>query len=118
MAILKACAEAHPGVLASPGPVVAFDKFGDSALEFSLRAYLADISQALGVQTDLRIAMLKSLRAAGIEIPFNQVDVNLRDLDGLKRYLTQYLQERAAKPSEDAESKGAAPSNGRRVAGE
>ena len=47
------------------------------------------------VQSDLRIAVLKALRAADIEIPFNQVDVNLRDLDAVKRYLAQYLQERA-----------------------
>jgi small-conductance mechanosensitive channel len=118
MSILKACAEAHSGVLASPGPVVAFDNFGDSALEFSLRVYLADISQALGVQSDLRTAMLKALRQAGIEIPFNQVDVNLRDLDGVKRYLAQYLQERAAKPSAAPQPNAAATGNGKRVAGE
>ena len=107
MALLKACAEAHPGVLAAPGPVVAFDSFGDSALQFSLRVYLADISQALGVQSDLRIAMLKALREAGIEIPFNQVDVNLRDLDAVKRYLAQYLQERAGKPPDSAQPNAA-----------
>jgi small-conductance mechanosensitive channel len=118
MALLKACAEAHPGVLAAPGPVVAFDSFGDSALQFSLRVYLADISQALGVQSDLRIAMLKALREAGIEIPFNQVDVNLRDLDAVKRYLAQYLQERAGKAPDSAQPNAATAGNGKRVAGE
>ena len=117
MALLKACADAHPGVLAAPGPVVAFDSFGDSALQFSLRVYLADISQALGVQSDLRIAMLKALREAGIEIPFNQVDVNLRDLDAVKRYLAQYLQERGAKTPDAAQPNAAAAGNGKRVAG-
>ena len=118
MALLKACADAHPGVLAAPGPVVAFDNFGDSALQFSLRVYLADISQALGVQSDLRIAMLKALREAGIEIPFNQVDVNLRDLDAVKRYLAQYLQERGAKTPDAAQPNAATAGNGKRVAGE
>jgi potassium-dependent mechanosensitive channel len=37
MSILKACAEAHPGVLKSPEPRAVFDNFGDNALEFSLR---------------------------------------------------------------------------------
>ena len=49
----------------------------------------------------MRIAILKALREANIEIPFNQLDVNLRDLDGLKRYLTQYIQERAGKAAEE-----------------
>jgi small-conductance mechanosensitive channel len=117
MALLKACADAHPAVLAAPGPVVAFDGFGDSALQFSLRVYLADISQALGVQSDLRIAMLKALREAGIEIPFNQIDVNLRDLDAVKRYLAQYLQERAGK-ADPAQPNAASAGNGKRVPGE
>jgi small-conductance mechanosensitive channel len=81
MAILTACARAHPGVLAAPEPIAALENFGASALEFSLRAYLADIGQSLKVQSDLRVGMLKALRAANIEIPFNQVDVNVRGID-------------------------------------
>jgi len=71
-------------VLATPEPIAALDNFGASALEFSLRVYLADIGQALRVQSDLRVAMLKALRAANIDIPYNQVDVNVRavDMDG------------------------------------
>lgn len=94
IAILKACADAHPQVLRSPVPNVGFDNFGASALEFSLHVYLPDISQAGGVQSDLRIAVLKALRAAGIEIPFDQVDVNLRDLETIKRYLSEVLEQR------------------------
>jgi potassium-dependent mechanosensitive channel len=87
MAILTACANAHPSVLATPEPIAALENFGASALEFSLRAYLADIGQALKVQSDLRVAMLKALRAANIEIPFNQVDINVRgvEVDGHAR---------------------------------
>src|SRR5262249_16440125 len=66
MAVLAARAGAHAGVLKAPQPIVAFDNFGDSALEFSLRIYLADISQALSVQSDLRVAILRELRAASI----------------------------------------------------
>jgi small-conductance mechanosensitive channel len=47
------------------------------------------------VQTELRVAILKALREANIEIPFNQVDVNLRDADGIKRYIAHQLEERA-----------------------
>jgi small-conductance mechanosensitive channel len=92
--ILKKCAEDHPLVLRNPAPSAALESFGDSALMFNLRISLADIDKAYGVQSDLRIAILKTLRAAGIEIPFNQLDVNLRDLAAIKAYLSEVLQQR------------------------
>jgi len=94
IAILKKCAEDHPLVLGSPPPSAVLESFGDSALMFSLRISLADIDKAVGVQSDLRIAIFKALRAAGIEIPFNQVDVNMRDLEAIKAYLSDVLQKR------------------------
>ena len=122
IAILKACADAHPQVLRTPAPGAAFEEFGDSALQFNLRVSLPDINKAPAVQSDLRIAILKALREAGIEIPFNQIDVNLRDLDAVKRYLAQYLLERAAEragtTSDTAEPNAAAVGNGGKRAGE
>ena len=114
--ILKKCADDHPEVLRSPPPAAYFENFGDSALMFNLRISLPDIANSSRVQSDLRIAVLKALREADIEIPFNQVDVNMRDLDAVKRYLTQYLQERP-KPA-DAAQPNAAAGNGKRLAGE
>ena len=118
LAILKKCADDHREVLRTPAPIAFFENFGDSALMFNLRISLPDIAKAGSVQSDLRIAILKALREANIEIPFNQVDVNLRDLDGVRRYLTQYIQERAGKAAEEAAAQRRAASNGKRVAGE
>ena len=81
IAILTKCAEEHPEVLRTPAPGASLEGFGDSALLFNLRVSLPDIDKAGGVQSDLRIAIFKALGAAGIEIPFNQLDVNLRDLE-------------------------------------
>jgi potassium-dependent mechanosensitive channel len=92
LAILAKCADDHPQVLRAPAPMVVFDNFGASALEFSLRVHLADIGQALSAQTQLRVAIFSALAAAGIEIPFDQVDVNLRDLESIKRYLSEVLE--------------------------
>jgi potassium-dependent mechanosensitive channel len=92
--ILRACADAHPDVLRTPEPSAAFDNFGDSALQFSLRICLADVGKAAGVQSDLRVAIFRALREAGIEIPFNQLDVNLRDLETIKRYVSEVLEQR------------------------
>jgi small-conductance mechanosensitive channel len=110
IAILVKCAEEHPQVLRTPAPSAALESFGDSALLFALRVSLPDIDKAAGVQSDLRVAIFKALGAAGIEIPFNQVDVNLRDLEAIKRHLAQLAEERGqAAP---------AASNGKRAAGE
>jgi small-conductance mechanosensitive channel len=91
IAVLKTCAEAHPLVLKSPPPGVALESFGPSAMQFSLGFSLANIDKAYGVQSDLRIAILKALRAAGIEVPFDQVDVGLRDLETVRGYLNEAL---------------------------
>jgi potassium-dependent mechanosensitive channel len=94
IAILKQCAEAHPQVLRSPEPNVALEAFGDSALLFNVRVSLPNVDQAGAVQSDLRVAIFKALGEAGIEIPFNQVDVNLRDLEAIKSYVDSALAER------------------------
>jgi small-conductance mechanosensitive channel len=91
-AILMKCAEDHPDVLRTPAPNAALEGFGDSALLFNLRVSLPDIDKAGAVQSDLRIAILKALGAAGIDIPFNQVDVNLRDLEAIKVVLSDMLE--------------------------
>ena len=113
IAILKKCADDHPQVLRTPAPSVALENFGDSALQFNLRVSLPDIDKAAGVQSDLRVAIFKALGEAGIEIPFNQLDVGLRDIEDIKRYLAEHLQERSADPAEAKPAAG----NGKRIRG-
>ena len=81
IAILRKCASEHPMCCARQHPSAVFENFGDSALMFDLRVSLPDIDKAGAVQSELRIAIFKALRRGGIEIPFNQLDVNLRDLE-------------------------------------
>ncbi|MEO0919374.1 MAG: mechanosensitive ion channel domain-containing protein [Pseudomonadota bacterium] len=76
--MLVGIANDHPRVLSNPEPFVAFDNFGDSSLDFVLYAYLADIGFGLTVRTELRMAILERFRAANIEIPFPQRDINIR----------------------------------------
>jgi small-conductance mechanosensitive channel len=94
IAILLKCAEEHPSVLRTPPPTAVLEAFGDSALLFNLRVTLPDVGIHVAVQSDLRVAIFKALGAAGIEIPFNQLDVNLRDLEAIKGYLSEALQKR------------------------
>jgi small-conductance mechanosensitive channel len=111
IAILLKCADDHPQVLRTPPPTAVLEGFGDSALMFNLRVSLPDVSIHGAVQSDLRVGIFKALRAAGIEIPFNQMDVNLRDLEAIKRFVAQLAEEHAAQAAPGA-------NNGKRVAGE
>jgi small-conductance mechanosensitive channel len=63
---------------------------------FNLRVSLPDVGKAAAVQSDLRTAIFKALRAADIEIPFNQLDVNVRDAEAVQRYLSRLTGESQA----------------------
>jgi potassium efflux system protein len=97
LAILIACAKAHPQVLTEPPPGAIFENFGASSLDFFLWFFVADVSRAGNVQSDLRIAIMKAFKQAGIEIPYNQHDIHLRDLDGVRSLINRTIEERAAK---------------------
>jgi small-conductance mechanosensitive channel len=81
--ILLEAAKAHDGVARYPAPTVLFIGLGDSSLDFELRCYVKDVTERLGTQSDLRLAIYRALNQAGIEIPFPQRDINLRDMDRL-----------------------------------
>ncbi|MCP4383502.1 MAG: mechanosensitive ion channel family protein [Hyphomicrobiales bacterium] len=78
--VLLAAAAKHDRVASDPAPFVLFMDFGASSLDFELRCYVSDISTGLSVRSDLRFAILAALREDGIEIPFPQRDINVRDL--------------------------------------
>lgn len=88
-AILVKCAEEHPKVLRTPAPAAYLVDFGTSALLFNLRITLPDVALSYGVQSELRIAILKALRAANIDIPFDQIDVNMRHPETIRRRLNE-----------------------------
>jgi small-conductance mechanosensitive channel len=92
--ILERIGKAHPGVLQYPAPLATFDNFGASSLDFSLNVFVSNIAQPANVRTDLRTSILNEFRAAGIEIPYPQQDIHLRDLDPLRESLLRAIAER------------------------
>ncbi|MCC6777676.1 MAG: mechanosensitive ion channel family protein [Hyphomicrobiales bacterium] len=76
-AILLACADEHPRILKMPAPRALLLAFGDSALDFELRAYVDNVEVGLGTRSDLHLAILRRFRAAGIAIPYPQREVRL-----------------------------------------
>ena len=84
--ILERVANAHEDVVSDgslPRPRVLFREFGDSSLNFELRAFIRNIDNRLRIISDLNFAIDKAFREAGIEIPFPQRDVHIRDMPEL-----------------------------------
>ncbi len=75
---ILAVAREHGNVLEDPEPLVTFEGFGDSALDFVLRAYLPNLDARLQTVDDLHTAIDNRFKAAGIEIAFPQRDLHLR----------------------------------------
>ncbi|MFP4172429.1 MAG: mechanosensitive ion channel family protein [Candidatus Hydrogenedentota bacterium] len=65
-------------VLEDPAPQVLYTGFGDSALEFEVRAFSPTITDMIPLRHDLHKAIDKAFREAGIEIAFPQRDLHFR----------------------------------------
>jgi potassium efflux system protein len=81
--ILMAIAEDNEDISKSgsvPKPVVLFRAFGDSSLNFELRAFLHNVDNRLRIISDINFAIDKAFREEGIEIPFPQRDLHVKSL--------------------------------------
>jgi len=78
--ILLEIGQANSEVLEQPGPSAMFRGFGDSALNFELRCFLSDVERTVPVTSDLCLAIDDVFREKGIEIPFPQQDVYVKQL--------------------------------------
>ncbi len=76
--VLQEIVAGDPRVLETPEPNVTFEEFGDSALKFSIRAYVQDIEERLPAIHALHTAIAHRFRREGIEIAFPQMDIHVR----------------------------------------
>jgi len=80
--ILLEIARAHPQILQSPPPWALLTGFGDSALQFELGSFVADIEKSAAVRSDLHYAIIERFRAAAIEMPYPQRELRWREKPG------------------------------------
>jgi len=66
IALLEGVARAHPDVLTDPAPQALFTGFGESSLDFELRAWTALFDSYVATQSQLSVAVACALAEAGI----------------------------------------------------
>ena len=79
--LLQILKENHK-VLEEPGPMVNFDGFGESTLDFAVIAYLASFDGRVDFINEIRMRILERFRDENIEIAFPQQDIHIRQIPG------------------------------------
>jgi potassium-dependent mechanosensitive channel len=66
-------------VLKDPEPSVLLINFGDSSLDFEIRAYVAETEHRMKTKHELHIRLANAMIEHNIQIPFPQRDIHISD---------------------------------------
>lgn len=76
-AILQEIAEQHPNIVADPPSSVLFMGFGESTLNFEIRAHVASPDNLVGTQSQLHYQIARAFKDAGITFAFPQQGLHI-----------------------------------------
>ncbi len=76
---LTKCANNHPEVIKLDETTVLISDFGASSIDFTLLFFTQNIFGAEKIKSDIRIQIAKAFQEKNIQIPFNQLDVTLKN---------------------------------------
>jgi small-conductance mechanosensitive channel len=85
--LLETVAGAHPKVLQDPAPRGLFMSYGDSSINFELRAW-TEQTNSVQVHSDLTVAIYDAIYAVGMSFPFPQRDVHVLSDQGVPPKVT------------------------------
>jgi potassium efflux system protein len=95
--------KANPLVLGAPPPTVFFLEFGDSSLNYEIRAFVAQPTHRLLVLHELHMALDRAMRQHNITIPFPQRDLHLKFGEPAEGLQDRYVEALRKKYPEAAE---------------
>jgi MscS family membrane protein len=77
--IIGKCREEQDCILTEPAPSVLVSEFGESAIRLMMYIWISDVNKDLLVKDLVYRRIHAGFREKNIEIPYNQVDVHIRD---------------------------------------
>ncbi len=77
--LLLECANEQPSIRKSPAPTVQLMSYGESSVDFKLYFFSREFILIEKVKSDARKRVFKKLREHGVEIPFPQRDVWMKE---------------------------------------
>jgi len=107
----RAATEA-PRVLKHPKPRVLLTGFGDNSVEMEIRFWIMDPEEGVsGVRSEVYKRLWRLFRENGVEIPFPQRDINLRDSAMFRELLAALSSQRGSTAGTAGSTDGAPPAD-------
>ncbi len=77
--ILMDIVSSNANILKSPGPSVFLLGFGPDSIDFEIRGILRDVNSITSTRSDINFEILRRFAQEGIEIPFGQRDITIKN---------------------------------------